>query len=175
MLVHKPPPEGTAPREAIVINRGGTVTVGRNPSAVCKNIFSSLDPKTISKRHAVLESDEDGRCTISPLSLNTFINGKQVGRAPKLVALFALESSCVLGNGRRVGNCAGAIRLRYNVSPQPPPWPKAWLDDRRCRGAAGLAAHSPVHWTKQQSCGTIVCTSSDRTRPSGSALNQRAS
>ena len=76
-----------------MINRGGTVTVGRNPSAV--NIFSSLDPKTISKRHAVFESDEDGRCTVSPLSLNTFINGKQVGRAPKLVALFALESSCI--------------------------------------------------------------------------------
>jgi hypothetical protein len=76
--VHKPP-EGVVSRADILI-RGRTV-IGRresDPAAAYVNIFSSLSPKSISRRHAVLQSDDKGRCTISPLSLNTFINGEQV-------------------------------------------------------------------------------------------------
>lgn len=61
MLVHKPP-EGIPPREAVLITRGSVV--GRNttdPSSAYVNIYSLLEPKSISRRHAVLGTDEEAR------------------------------------------------------------------------------------------------------------------
>ena len=63
MLVHKPP-EGIPPREAVLITRGSAIIVGRNttdPSSAYVNIYSLLEPKSISRRHAVLGSDEEAR------------------------------------------------------------------------------------------------------------------
>ena len=66
MLVHKPP-EGIPPREAVLITRGSAIIVGRNatdttdPSSAYVNIYSLLEPKSISRRHAVLGTDEEAR------------------------------------------------------------------------------------------------------------------
>lgn len=67
--------------EAIHVPNTGDFVIGRNPKSCNLNLDSEKVPNMISRRHAILVSNEDAVMVIDCDSTNgTFVNGRRVGR-----------------------------------------------------------------------------------------------